>query len=536
LAITLIEMVVAGADAKQLGRYEVLKHLASGGMAQVLLARATGIEGFERYVVIKRIHRERTNDVTAVKMFLDEARLAASLHHHNIVQVHDIGQEHGEYFFAMEYVHGEDLRTLLTKLNKRREYLPFEHLMTIVTAAAAALHYAHEHRGPDRKPLHIVHRDITPANIIVGYDGQVKVVDFGIAKAAIRTSATQSGRLKGKISYMAPEQCLAQPIDRRSDVFALGIVLWELVTVRRLFKGPSEFLTMSAIVGGDPPRPSTVRADVPVALESIIMKALALDPAQRYQTAEEMRLALEEFAAGANARSSPSALGDYMAGLFGRRPEPWLVDDDEAEIEIVDVDFDGDAPAVVTGFCPIPTPPSDSLLARAQRKLTASDVTLDPSARSDAGTEPTSGGTPMAWTSTMLVRSPNRWRWQVAIGAVAVLAVIVVSIVARSSEEDTGAAVAPAAAPPPPPAAAPPPPPVVAPASEPAAPAPAVTPPVADEPPLPTVTSAEPPAEQPAKRKKTTRPRSTKQKKKKTETKPVEPWNPDTLFLKKKKP
>ena len=145
------------------------------------------------------------------------------------VQVHDIGKEKGEYFFAMEYVHGEDLRKLLMKLNKRKEKVPFEHVVTIVTTAALALHHAHEQRGPDRKPLGLVHRDVSPANIIVGYDGNVKVVDFGIAKAALRAKGedTKAGALKGKVSYMSPEQCAGQSVDRRGDVYSLGIVLFE---------------------------------------------------------------------------------------------------------------------------------------------------------------------------------------------------------------------------------------------------------------------------------------------------------------------
>ena len=342
----------------QLGRYQVIKYLASGGMAQVLLARSSGIEGFERHVVIKRIHPERALDEHAVKMFLDEARLAAALHHANIVQVHDIGQENGEYFFAMEYIHGEDLRRLLAHASSHGEKIPFEHVVTIVSAAASALHYAHDYRN-----LGIVHRDVSPANIIVGYDGGVKVVDFGIAKAALRSQETQSGTLKGKISYMSPEQCMGQPVDRRSDVFALGVVLYELSTVRRLFKGSSDFLTMSQIVAGNVPKPSMHRPDLPPALEEIVMKALALDADDRYQSAEEMRMALDR----SGPRSSTSELADYMRMVFGRRSEPWLDDDDEPEISVFD--FDTAATGVASGPDRILTPPPGSLMARAKRKV-----------------------------------------------------------------------------------------------------------------------------------------------------------------------
>jgi serine/threonine protein kinase len=322
----------------KLGRYEVVKHLARGGMADLSVARATGIEGFERHVVIKHLRPEQSQDAAFVQMFVTEARLAGALHHHNIVQVHDIGTAEGRHFFAMEYVHGEDLRHLLSKLCERREHPPLEHVITIAMAVAAALHHAHEQKGSDRKPLGIVHRDVTPANIIVGFDGNVKVVDFGIAKAALRTSDTAVGMLKGKVPYMAPEQCTGKPVDRRSDVFALGIVLYELATVRRLFKGGNEFFTMTAVVQGDIPKPTTHRKDIPFTLEQIIMKALSRKPSDRYQTADEMRIALDQFAAKAGLRTSTSALADYMKKLFGEKPEPWMVETKPAVEAPVDFD------------------------------------------------------------------------------------------------------------------------------------------------------------------------------------------------------
>ena len=311
-------------------------------MADVLLARTNGIEGFERHVVIKRIRADVAGDARYVAMFLDEARLAASLHHHNIVGVNDIGEENGEYFFAMEYLHGEDARRLLSQVSKRGEQIPIEHVITIVTAAAAGLHHAHEQRGPDRKPLGIVHRDVSPANIMIGYDGSVKVADFGIAKAEQRATETRTGTLKGKIAYMSPEQCVGEHVDRRSDVFSLGIVLYELVTARRLFKGDNDFLMMTAIVHGQIAPPSQYRSDLPRTLETIILKALAKHREDRYATADDLRIALEQFANDAGISRSSTALADYLKAQFGNRPEPWLDEDDEPEIE-VSVDFDGSA-------------------------------------------------------------------------------------------------------------------------------------------------------------------------------------------------
>ena len=359
-----------------LGRYEVVKHLAQGGMAEVFLARATGIKGFERHVVIKRIRAEQAHDKHHVQMFLDEARLAASLHHHNIVQVHDIGEEQGEYFFVMEYVHGEDVRRLLTEVIRRRKRVPLEHVLTIVTSAAAGLHHAHEQSGPNRVPLGIVHRDVSPENILVGYDGSVKVADFGIVKVAHPSLKTESGIRKGKVSYMSPEQCIGLPVDRRSDIFALGIVLYESLTTRRLFKNQNDFLTMTAIVEGKIPPPSIVWPEIPPELEQIVMKALSPSPDDRYATADHMRRALESFAAKIGLRSSPTALADYMAAQFGRRPEPWLVVDDEPEIEI-SIDFDGPA----SGIVPVP---NDSIRTLAMPRVTPAPFAAPGGARETA--------------------------------------------------------------------------------------------------------------------------------------------------------
>ncbi|HEX5060456.1 MAG TPA: serine/threonine-protein kinase [Kofleriaceae bacterium] len=305
----------------------MLKPLAKGGMAEVLLARAIGLAGFARHVVIKRIRVEHGSDEKSMAMFLDEARLVAALHHGNIVQVHDVGEEDGKYFFVMEYVHGRDVRELLRHVKDKKEQIPLEHVITIVSAAAAGLHYAHEQRGPDRQPLGIVHRDISPGNILIGFDGGVKVVDFGIAKTHVRAHDTQGGELKGKLGYMSPEQCRAQPLDRRTDVFLLGIVLYELCTVRRLFKADTRYETMSLIVDGNVPPPSRFRKDLPDDLEKIIMRALANNPAERYQTADELRQTLDRFARVAGLTASPGRLSDYMKEQFGDVLEPWLVDE-----------------------------------------------------------------------------------------------------------------------------------------------------------------------------------------------------------------
>ncbi len=211
----------------QLGRYEILQQLASGGVADVLLARASGLEGFTRHVVIKVIRPDLSADNRFAKAFLDEARIAGSLHHQNIVQVYDIDEQGGSYFFTMEYVHGEDLRKILLRARETNTMIPIDMAVAIAIGAAAGLHHAHEQHGPDRKPLGLVHRDVSPGNILIGYDGSVKLVDFGLAKAALRSAKTRTGSLRGKAPYMSPELCTGKTVDRRSDTFALGIVLYE---------------------------------------------------------------------------------------------------------------------------------------------------------------------------------------------------------------------------------------------------------------------------------------------------------------------
>jgi eukaryotic-like serine/threonine-protein kinase len=308
----------------RVGRYEVLTHLATGGMAQIYLARQTGLGAFERHVVLKTILRERATDQRFVTMFLDEAKLAATLNHQNIAQVYEVDQADGAYFMAMEYVHGENARAILETTLRRGWTIPLELAVMIISGAAAGLHHAHERRGKNGQPLNIVHRDVSPANIMVGYDGSVKVLDFGIAKAEERATKTVGGTIKGKYGYMAPEQCKGKPIDRRSDIFALGICLYELTTLRRAFKGNDDFETMKRIVAGDCVLPSVVVPGYPRELEAIVLTAMANDPKARFQTAQEMIEALDAFAVRAKLTASNTAMGRFMVQVFGSRKEPWV--------------------------------------------------------------------------------------------------------------------------------------------------------------------------------------------------------------------
>ncbi len=313
------EMVVS----ETMGGYDLLRRLGSGGMAEVHLARANGIQGFQKLVVLKQILPHLSRDKHFVRMFIEEARVAALLDHPNVVQVFDLGRENGEFFFTMEFVYGENLSGLLKGLHKVGQTLAIEHVVTVGIAVAAGLHYAHERVGFDGRPLGIVHRDVSPTNVMITYEGGVKVADFGIAKVVTRTDVTRAGTRKGKVPYMSPEQCRAEKIDRRSDVFSLGIVLWEAATGQRLFEGDNEFGVMNLIVNGQIRPPSAVKPEVPKDLERIIMKALVVDRDARYPTTRDLQLDLESFARDHRLRATPSALGELMHYLFRPQPFPW---------------------------------------------------------------------------------------------------------------------------------------------------------------------------------------------------------------------
>ncbi|MCX4244816.1 serine/threonine protein kinase [Paraliomyxa miuraensis] len=298
------------------GKYQLLRRIATGGMAELFLARATAIHGFEKLVVLKRILPQHAESDDFIRMFLAEARLAATLHHPNIVQVYDIGEESNNVFFTMEYVQGQDMRKLVRAARKAEKALPLEHILHIGMGIAAGLHHAHEKIGTDGRPLDIVHRDVSPSNVLVTYEGGVKIVDFGIAKATSIQTATIAGTLKGKIPYMSPEQCRGERVDRRSDIFSIGTLLWELTTGVRLFTGENEFAVIQRVAAGEVPLPTSVRPDYPPELEAIVMRALTADREQRYKTALDLQIDLEDFAREARLPVSSARMGKFMRELF----------------------------------------------------------------------------------------------------------------------------------------------------------------------------------------------------------------------------
>src|SRR5262245_49767202 len=292
-------------------------------MAEIYLARVRGTAGFEKLVVLKRILPHIANDPAFVSMFLDEARLAATLQHPNIADVYDCGEIDGTLFFTMEYVHGHDVRTIRIQTKKRGEGVPLGVGLAIVHGTAAALDYAHDRQGPDGQPLALVHRDVSSSNVMLSYDGAIKLVDFGIADAVLQQHKTHTGTLKGKTAYMSPEQCRGKPLDRRSDLFSLGVVMYELTVGRRPFRGDTDFAIMEQIVHGHAPAPSSLLPTYPPELEAIVMKLLARERDDRYDTAEDVLHDLEPYLSHERLWTSSKQLGRYLRALFAGRFEAW---------------------------------------------------------------------------------------------------------------------------------------------------------------------------------------------------------------------
>jgi len=308
-------------ETTRFGSYEIIRKLARGGMAELFLAR--GPRSADEVFVVKKILPRLAGSPRMTQLFLDEAQLACRLDHPNIVRAFDAGDERGTAFFAMEYVHGQDLRTVLHRAWTLGEQVPLELAVHIASQVAAALHYAHEQRRPDGTLVEIVHRDVSPSNVVVSYDGAVKLLDFGVAKAATSSVKTRTGTLKGKISYMSPEQAKGARIDRRSDVFSLGIVLWELATTQRLFRGENDLQTLQLIINEPLRRPSELQPACPPELERVILRALDRDLGQRYQTAAELLADLEAVARAHRLTADADELSAYLGRQFTPELRSW---------------------------------------------------------------------------------------------------------------------------------------------------------------------------------------------------------------------
>ena len=305
----------------RIGRYDLITALATGGMGRIWLAQATGIGGFERKVVIKTLElpRDTAEAEAASAMFLDEARLLGLLHHQHLASVFEVGQDDGRYYMVIDYLDGHSAHDVWERASQFGAALPLDFTLTVASAVANGLHYAHTRKGLDGAPLGIVHRDVTPSNVMIGYDGAVQLIDFGIAMAAERKTKTQTGLVKGKVSYLSPEQVTGRDVDPRTDVFALGILLYEMSTMHRAFRDSSDLATMQRIKAGRVTRPSLVVPNYPLELEIIVLKALQVDPRERFGDADVMRRALEALGHRLHLVLGDAAIIEVMAQLFDAR-------------------------------------------------------------------------------------------------------------------------------------------------------------------------------------------------------------------------
>jgi serine/threonine protein kinase len=299
-------------------------------MGELYLATAqdTEIEGLEQLVVMKRILPAYATDRDVVTMFMTEASIAARLDHPNVVQVYDMGRAGGSLYFTMEYLHGANLEQLFDAARAYGGGFPIGQVLTIILGVCAGLHFAHEMRRVDGRPMGIVHRDVSPGNVFITFNGDIKLVDFGIAKVLSSSRTTQTGMLKGKLAYMSPEQVRGEPIDRRSDIFAIGILLFEMVTLSHLFDDDNEFDLMKKIAAGEYPRPSERRPGVAPELERIILKALAPVRNDRYATALDLADDLQAFAQQTNVKLSLRDLTQSLTRLIGDQEYPWYLDEE----------------------------------------------------------------------------------------------------------------------------------------------------------------------------------------------------------------
>lgn len=372
------------------GKYHLVDRIAVGGMAEIFLAKTFSHGGFEKRLVIKRILSSLTDNEEFVSMFVDEAKLSVLLTHPNVVQVFDFGRIGDHYFIAMEAVDGKDLKSVLRRLGERGEAIDPLFAAWICQQAARGLDYAHKKKDPEGNDLSIVHRDVSPSNVLLSYEGAVKIADFGIAKAQGTTFDTKEGVLKGKFEYMSPEQAWGRPIDRRSDVFSLGTVLWEMLTGHRLFKGASDMDTLERIRSAVVRPPRELRPELPEALEASVLRALSADPDDRYPDAASFGNDLREYL-------SPLA-PDEVAERFA----PWMlelfiddVQDEKARVErnsreaLLQLDVDDDIELEETPLLdPVPLSAGEFVGAERGREVTPPPTPLPRGAESPEGASP----------------------------------------------------------------------------------------------------------------------------------------------------
>ncbi len=389
------------------GRYETIQPLASGGMAAVYLGRAVGAGGFERRVAIKVMHEHIASDPEFVAMFLDEARLAARIHHPNVVGTIDVQESEQGMFLVMDYIEGASLKGVLRGMRKRRQRIPYGITVRILCDALSGLHAAHDLKGKGGKALNLVHRDVSPHNILVGTDGVCRITDFGVARAEARLSTTRGGQLKGKIAYMPPEQGLGNHVDRRADVYAAGVCLWEMLVGRRLFKAEHDGQLVAMVLRGADRSPIDAISDIPQPLNDICMRALSLEPDARFATAAHFAEALE------------NALHDAAIRIASTRQVAAFVDEFKVEITHNSVP-PVHAQDSVTGLDSMP-----SVRASLASMPEPSESSVDGQASSVAG--PPSVGPSSAWGLRK-----NYVKVAAALGITTVTAILVVAVAGGS--------------------------------------------------------------------------------------------------------
>ncbi|MCC6214318.1 MAG: serine/threonine protein kinase [Polyangiaceae bacterium] len=340
------KLLDVGPEGKQrLDRYELVAEIASGGMATVFLARLSGMGGFQRFVAIKRLHPHLAGEQEFVDMFLDEARLAAQIHHPNVVPILEVGASDRGYYIVMEYIEGDTLARLLARAATVGGRVPASIGVRVLVDTLAGLHAAHELHDHEGRLVELVHRDVSPQNVLVGVDGLTRITDFGVARAESRLSATRVGQLKGKIAYMAPEQAAGSPdVDRRADVFSAGIVLWEVLAGRRLFKAENEAATLSRVVSEPIPRLTQIVPEISLRLSAVAMKALDRDIEKRFQSCREFADALEEAATASKTISSQRDVAAYVTEVLGQEisqardaVRAWLARSEPSQVAVPEV-------------------------------------------------------------------------------------------------------------------------------------------------------------------------------------------------------
>ena len=350
-------------------------------MATVFLARLDGVAGFQRLYAIKRLHPHLSKEGEFVDMFLDEARLAARIHHPNVVSILEVGTSAEGYYLVMEYIEGDTAARLVARCSQAGTGIPVPSAVRIALDTLFGLHAAHDLTDDEGRPLHIVHRDVSPQNILVGIDGVSRITDFGVAHAATRLSSTRTGQLKGKLAYMAPEQAKGAPVDRRSDVFAMGVVLWELLAGKRLFKAGNDAETLNRILFAPVPTLRDAGVDVPIPVDAVVSRALARDPAERYASAADFADELERVARSLGMLATTREIAAYVDGTIGAEISQqrevvrgWLSRSEPSRNDRISVPLGPDSRHLPRG-----AGPEDSA-ARAALQRSSRDVTLSASA------------------------------------------------------------------------------------------------------------------------------------------------------------